>query len=121
VRTVEHTNRFRRDYKPEKFGRYGRGLDTELLEAVTMLAEDKPLPRRYFDQALGCEWSDHRDWHIKPDLILIYRKPEETSPRVSGLPCRFPASPSILAGRRTQVYDYTRFFGHRGSSEKFFP
>jgi mRNA interferase YafQ len=21
------------------------------------------------------EWSDHRDCHIKPDLVLIYRKP----------------------------------------------
>jgi mRNA interferase YafQ len=37
------------------------------------------LPRRYFDHPLGGEWSDHRDCHIRPDLILIYRKPDATS------------------------------------------
>ncbi|MCW5584238.1 MAG: type II toxin-antitoxin system mRNA interferase toxin, RelE/StbE family, partial [Gammaproteobacteria bacterium] len=23
------------------------------------------------------EWADHRDCHIKPDLVLIYRKPDD--------------------------------------------
>jgi len=35
---------------------------------VTMLAEDKPLTRRFFDHPLSGEWSDHRDCHIRPDL-----------------------------------------------------
>jgi mRNA interferase YafQ len=79
MRTAKHTSRFRRDYKREKSGRHRKRLDTELLEAVTMLANDEPLPQRYFDHALSGEWSDHRDCHIKPNLILIYRKPDETS------------------------------------------
>ena len=79
MRTVKHTSRFRRDYKREKSGRHGKRLDAELLETVAMLAKDKPLSRRYFDHALGGEWSDHRDCHIRPDLILIYRKLDETS------------------------------------------
>ena len=79
MRSVKHTTRFRRDYKREKAGRHGKRLDAELLEAVTMLAEDKPLPRRYFDHPLGGEWNDHRDCHIRPDLILIYRKPDDAS------------------------------------------
>jgi mRNA interferase YafQ len=44
-----------------------------------MLAKDEPLPRRCFDHPLGGEWNDHRDCHIRPDLILIYRKPDATS------------------------------------------
>jgi len=36
-----------------------------------------PLPHRNFDHPLSGEWSDCRDCHIKPDLILIYRKPDE--------------------------------------------
>jgi mRNA-degrading endonuclease YafQ of YafQ-DinJ toxin-antitoxin module len=44
MRTVKHTSRFRRDYKREKSGRHGKRLDAELLEAVTMLAKDEPLP-----------------------------------------------------------------------------
>jgi mRNA interferase YafQ len=27
-------------------------------------------------QCVG-EWSDHRDCHIRPDLVLIYRKPDD--------------------------------------------
>jgi mRNA interferase YafQ len=76
MRSVKHTSRFRRDYKRQKGGRYRGRLDEELVEAVAMLAYDKPLPRRYFDHPLGGAWSDHRDCHIRPDLILIYRKPD---------------------------------------------
>jgi mRNA interferase YafQ len=70
---------FRRDYKREKSGRHGKRLDVELLETVTILAKDEPLPRRYFDYPLRGEWSDHRDCRIRPDLILSYRKPDETN------------------------------------------
>jgi mRNA interferase YafQ len=76
MRTVRYTSRFRRDYRREKSG---RRLDADLLATVTMLAKDEPLPRRYFDHPLGGEWSDHRDCHIRPDLILIYRKPDDAS------------------------------------------
>jgi mRNA interferase YafQ len=79
MRTVRYTSRFRRDYRREKSGRHGRRLDAELLETVTMLVKDEQLPRRYFDHPLGGEWSDHRDCHIRPDLILIYRKPDNAS------------------------------------------
>ncbi len=79
MRSVSHTSRFRRDYKREQSGRHGRRLDAELLEAVTLLANDEQLARRYFDHPLGGEWSDHRDCHLKPDLILIYRKPDDAN------------------------------------------
>jgi mRNA interferase YafQ len=79
MRTVRYTRRFRRDYKREKSGRHRKGLDADLLAAVTLLAKDESLSRRYIDHPLGGEWSDHRDCHIKPDLILIYRKPDAAS------------------------------------------
>ena len=40
------------------------------------MAADKPMPRRYFDHPLVGEWNDYRDCHIRPDLVLIYRKPD---------------------------------------------
>jgi len=49
------------------------------MEVVDMLAADKPLPRRNFDHPLTGDWSDHRDCHIRPDLVLIYRKPDDAS------------------------------------------
>jgi mRNA interferase YafQ len=76
MRTVRYTGRFRRDYKREKSGRHGKRLDPELMGVVAALASDQPLPRRHLDHALGGEWNDHRDCHIRPDLVLIYRKPD---------------------------------------------
>ena len=76
MRTISYTNRFKRDYKREKTGPIGKKLEILLMEAVNMLAADTPLPRRYFDHPLSGEWSDHRDCHIKPDLVPIYRKPD---------------------------------------------
>jgi mRNA interferase YafQ len=77
MRTVRYTARFKRDYRREKSGRLGKKLDTLMMEVVNLLAADQPLPRRNFDHALTGDWSDHRDCHIRPDLVLIYRKPDD--------------------------------------------
>jgi len=45
------------------------------MQVVSLLAADTPPQRRHFDHALSGEWNDHRDCHIRPDLVLIYRKP----------------------------------------------
>ena len=79
MRTVSYTSRFKRDYRLERVGRHRRTLDDDLTEAVRLLANDQALPRRYFDHALSGEWHDHRDCHIKPDLVLINRKPDDSS------------------------------------------
>ena len=79
MRTIRYTNRFKRDYKRAKAGQRGKTLDGELNEVIRLLAADIPLPRRYFDHALSGEWSDYRDCHVRPDLILIYRKPDKNN------------------------------------------
>lgn len=40
-----------------------------------MLVTDEQLPPRYHDHPLNGDWKDFRDCHIKPDLVLIYSKP----------------------------------------------
>ena len=77
MREIRFTGRFKRGYKREKSGRHGKAVDADLMEVVTLLAVDEPLSRRYFDHPLSGDWADHRDCHIKPDLILIYRKPDD--------------------------------------------
>ena len=47
------------------------------MEVVNLLAADQALPRRNVDHPLSGEWRDFRDCHIRPDLILIYRKPDD--------------------------------------------
>jgi mRNA interferase YafQ len=76
MRTIRRTARFKRDYKRESKGRYRRTLDRDLVKVASLLAADAPLPEKYRDHALTGGWKDHRDCHIRPDLVLIYRKPD---------------------------------------------
>ncbi len=76
MRRIERTNAFRRDFKRAKRGQHRHDLDTILMFAVSLLADDKPLPERNHDHALGGDWRDHRECHLRPDLLLIYRKPD---------------------------------------------
>ena len=57
-------------------------LDASLVSVVEALANDQPLESRCHDHALSGEWTDHRDCHVKPDLILIYQKPDADTLRL---------------------------------------
>jgi len=37
---------------------------------------------RHRDHAMTGDWKDHRDCHIKPDLVLIYQKPNADTLRL---------------------------------------
>jgi mRNA interferase YafQ len=76
MRTIERTPQFKKDYKRESKGQHRGTLAKDFLAILTTLAEDQTLAERHRDHALTGEWKDHRDCHIKPDLILIYRKPD---------------------------------------------
>jgi mRNA interferase YafQ len=77
MRTIEYTNKFKRDYKRESKGIHKNTLAIDIKTAVQLLGNDVSLPSHYCDHALTGYWKDHRDCHIKPDLILIYRKPDK--------------------------------------------
>ena len=77
MRTIERTGQFTRDFKREQRGRYAAQLTSLLPEVIGRLAQDEELPARFKDHNLSGDWSDHRECHIKPDLLLIYRKPDE--------------------------------------------
>lgn len=77
MRTIERTTQFKRDYKREQKGQHRLGLEKLLTGIVTKLAQDKVLPPKLRDHALVGNWVDHRDCHLKPDLVLIYRKPDD--------------------------------------------
>ena len=77
MRTIEYTNKFKRDYKRESKGIHKKTLAIDIKTAVQLLGNDASLPSHYCDHALTGDWKDYRDCHIKPDLILIYRKPDE--------------------------------------------
>ncbi len=76
MRTINQTAQFKRDLKREAKGQHRSTLAKEFTGIVAALANDEPLPERLRDHALGGNWKDHRDCHIRPDLVLIYRKPD---------------------------------------------
>lgn len=68
--TVKTTSQFKRDYKHA----IKRHLEISLLEdVVAHLALGEPLPDKNRDHALTGDWVGHRECHIQPDWLLIYR------------------------------------------------
>jgi mRNA interferase YafQ len=76
MRTIKLSTRFKRDYKKVRAGEHGRYVETELSDLLNLLVSDAPLLPRHRDHALGGDWAGFRDCHVRPDVVLIYRKPD---------------------------------------------
>lgn len=77
MRTIKQSGRFKRDLRREAKGLHRATLTKNFVRIVETLARDEPLAEKHRDHALDGDWKDCRDCHIKPDLVLIYRKPDE--------------------------------------------
>ena len=77
MRTTDYTGQFKRDYKRKAKGQHRATLDADLRAVLSALLTDQPLEPRHHDHALTGDWKDHRDCHVKPDLVLIYQKPDD--------------------------------------------
>jgi len=82
MRTPDYTGQFKRDYKREAKGQHRATLDADLWSVLSSLLDDEPLELRHRDHALTGDWKDHRDCHVKPDLVLIYQKPNNDTLRL---------------------------------------
>ncbi len=79
ARTIERTGQFKKDFKRESKGLHRLALTTDLATIIQLLVDDKPLADKHRDHALAGNWRDHRDCHVRPDLVLIYRKPDDVT------------------------------------------
>ena len=71
---VKPTMQFKKDYKLA----IKRGLKIELLkDVIAVLAMGEPLPDKNKDHALTGNWAGHRECHILPDWLLIYRMEDD--------------------------------------------
>lgn len=77
MRTIRQSGQFKRDLKRESKGQHRNALQREFVAIVATLACDEQLEPRHRDHALTGDWKDYRDCHVKPDLVLIYRKPDD--------------------------------------------
>lgn len=72
---LDLTSVFKKDLKRAK----KRGCDMALLnEIIEKLRDGEPLPEKNKDHSLSGNWVGHRECHITPDWLLVYRICENT-------------------------------------------
>ena len=79
MRTIEETSRFRRDFKREKRGIHSGYLDRLLESTVHMLANDLPLPRRFFDHQRRVEGFPRLPFAGRPRSHISPRELQQTA------------------------------------------
>lgn len=69
-REIVWTSQFKRDYRQA----VKRNLDISLLDdIIRALSRGEKLPEKNKDHPLTGNWVGHRECHILPDWLLIYR------------------------------------------------
>jgi mRNA interferase YafQ len=79
MRTIESSTIFRKELKKLKAKPDHVNLDTLLVAVLELLVIDKPLPIKNRDHPLTGPYKGFRDCHIKPDVVLIYSKPNKNT------------------------------------------
>jgi mRNA interferase YafQ len=70
-----YRNIFEKDLKRIK--KRGKNID-KLKAIVQYLLEEKSLLQKHHDHMLQGNFKDHRECHIEPDWLLIYKKTEDS-------------------------------------------
>ncbi len=69
-REIVWTTKFKKDYKLA----IKRHLDIDLLDdIIRALSRGEILPEKNKDHELSGNWAGHRECHIQPDWLLVYR------------------------------------------------
>lgn len=69
-RDIVWTTRFKKDYKLA----VKQHLDIDLLDdVIRALSRGETLPEKFKDHALTGNWDGHRECHLQPNWLLIYR------------------------------------------------
>lgn len=67
---IRYSTKFKKDYKTI----LKRGYNPQLLQNVLeILCNEKSLPPKYKDHNLTGNYEGHRECHITPDWLLIYK------------------------------------------------
>ena len=74
MRRIEERNKFKKDIRRELKSPDNRDLLKRLNFTVNLLRNDFELPKKFVDHSMQGKYIGMRNCHIKPDLILLYRK-----------------------------------------------
>jgi mRNA interferase YafQ len=67
---IDWTTSFKKDIKKFK---HDKDTLKELDFVMKTLRKKEPLPHKYKDHKLVGNWVDHRECHVKNDVLLVYR------------------------------------------------
>ena len=67
---LHYTTQFKKDYK--RIRRQKKDLE-KLRAVIEKLVAGESLDPKYRDHQLFGKWNGHRDCHLEPDWILVYR------------------------------------------------
>ena len=82
MRTINRSTAFKRDYKRIKAApQHKKDIDSLLEAVLVLLLTDQVLPPALRDHPLTGDWVGYRDCHIKPDVVMIYSKPDANTLR----------------------------------------
>jgi mRNA interferase YafQ len=71
---VSQTNQFKKDVK--RLQKRGKNI-VKLKSVIDLLIAKQPLPPKNRDHPMAGNWAGHRDCHIEPDWLLIYKLLED--------------------------------------------
>jgi len=67
---IRYSSKFKKDFKTV----VKRGYDIKLLEEVlNLLVQEQVLSQKYLDHTLTGNYIGHRECHIAPDWLLVYK------------------------------------------------
>ena len=72
----QYSQGFKKELKQAVF----QGRDVmKIIPPLLMLLNADPLPPQYRDHPLKGKWSGHREFHLEPDWVVIYRIENDTT------------------------------------------
>ena len=72
----QYSQGFKKDLRQAVF----QGRDVmKIFQPLLMLLNSDPLPLQYRDHPLKGKWTGHREFHIDPDWVVIYRIENNTT------------------------------------------
>lgn len=73
---ISRTTKFKKDVK--RIIKSGQKDTEKLKKVITMLVNEKSLPKQYKNHLLKGNWSNYLECHIEPNWLLIYKISEST-------------------------------------------
>ena len=86
MRSIERASAFKKDFKRVKATpKHAKNIDGLLENVLELLITNQPLPDNNKDHHLTGNWVGYRECHLKPDLLLIYKKTDNYVLRLARL------------------------------------